>query len=347
MSIKIDLRVPPCKPGPMVADFVKQCEDAGFDGVGILDSQLLERDCFVSMAAAVQATGRINVASAVTNPVTRHPSVVASAAQTVAELAPGRVQIWMGRGYSSTATIGIPPATVRQMRHSVVTMKELMSGDMVSFGEATSRMKHGGEAPPPPVYIAATGPRAMRVAGEVADGAVLMTGIHPGAVAEAREIIADGARAAGGNPDDVETIFTATTIIKDDIKEARELARPLAVSRLMETTYHRWLKAAGIDLGDLELPAGLWDLYPDVPHAEDWEKAQELCSFLPDDALAAICDYMGLIGTPEHCVERIRQAEKAGLTHLYLMTSATYEFATQELAAFRDHIFPALDRNGG
>ena len=68
MSIKIDLRVPPCRPGPEVADFVKQCEDAGFHGVGILDSQLLERDCFVSMAAAVQATDHINVASAVTKP---------------------------------------------------------------------------------------------------------------------------------------------------------------------------------------------------------------------------------------------------------------------------------------
>ena len=226
MSIKIDLRVPPCKPLPQVADFVKQCEDAGFSGVGILDSQLLERDCFVAMAAAVQATDHINVASAVTNPATRHPSVVASAAQTVAELAPGRVQIWIGRGYSSTATIGIPPATVRQMRHSVVQMKELMSGDMVNFGNANSRMRHGGEAPPPPVYIAATGPRIMKVTGEVADGALLMTGIHPGAVAEAREIVADGARGAGRNPDDIETIFTATTIIKDDLKEAREIARP-------------------------------------------------------------------------------------------------------------------------
>ena len=347
MPIKIDLRVPPCRPGPEVADFVKQCEDAGFNGVGILDSQLLERDCFVSMAAAVMATDHINVASAVTNPATRHPSVVASAAQTVSELAPGRVQIWIGRGYSSTATIGIPPATVRQMRQSVVTMKELMSGDMVSFGNgATSRMRHGGETPAPPVYIAATGPRVMKAAGEVADGALLMTGIHPGAVSEAREIIADGARAAGRNPDDIETIFTATTIIKDDLQEAREIARPLAVSRLMEETYRRWLKAAGIEVGDLELPAGLWELYPDVPHAEDWEKAQELCSFLPDDALAAICDYMGLIGTPEYCAERIRRAEQEGLTHLYLMTGATYEFATGELGAFRDHIFPSLDPNG-
>ena len=61
-----------------------------------------------------------------------------------------------------------------------------------------------------------------------------------------------------------------------------------------------------------------------------------------DDALAALCDTMGLIGTPEHCAHRIQQAQKNGLTHLYLMTGATYEFATAELAAFRNQIFPAL-----
>ena len=343
MAIKIDLRVPPCKPVPEVTAFVKECEDAGFDGVGMLDSQMLERDVFVCMAHALLNTSTIKVASAVTNPVTRHPSVLASAAQTVSEIAPGRAQIWIGRGYSSANVVGIPPATVRQMRDSVVMMKELMAGNQVDFGNVSSRMRHGGGVTTP-VYIAATGPRVMKVAGEVADGAVLMTGIHPNAVAEARELIADGARSAGRNPDDIETIFTCTTIIRDDVKEAREVARPLAVQRLMETTYARWLKAAGLDFSDLEIPRGLWDLYPDVPHAEDWEKAKELCAFLPDDALAQLCDTMGLIGSPEYCADRIKQAEKAGLEHLYLMTDQTYEFATGELKAFKDKIFPALHR---
>ncbi len=322
---------------------MRECEDAGFDGVGMLDSQMLERDVFVSMAHALLNTSTIRVASAVTNPVTRHPSVLASAAQTVSEIAPGRAQIWIGRGYSSANVIGIPPATVRQMRDSVIMMKELMAGSQVDFGSASSRMRHGGGVTTP-VYIAATGPRVMKVAGEVADGAVLMTGIHPNAVAEARELIADGAKSAGRDPNDIEAIFTCTTIIRNNLKEAREVARPLAVQRLMESTYVRWLKAAGLDFSDLELPRGLWDLYPDVPHAEDWEKAKELCAFLPDDALAQLCDTMGLIGSPEYCAERIQQAEKAGLEHLYLMTDQTYEFATGELKAFKDKIFPALCR---
>ncbi|MEC8909904.1 MAG: hypothetical protein VYC44_02845, partial [Chloroflexota bacterium] len=57
---------------------------------------------------------------------------------------------------------------------------------------------------------------------------------------------------------------------------------------------------------------------------------------------AQLCDTMGLIGSPEYCTERIKQAEAAGMEHLYLMTDQTYEFAKGELAAFRDKIFPAL-----
>ena len=56
----------------------------------------------------------------------------------------------------------------------------------------------------------------------------------------------------------------------------------------------------------------------------------------------AEADTMGLIGSPEYCAERIKQAEAAGMEHLYLMTDQTYEFAKGELAAFRDKIFPAL-----
>ena len=341
MSIKFDLRVPPCAPVTEVANFVRRCEEAGFDGVGLLDSQLLERDVFVSMALAVQATSSIRVASAVINPVTRHVSVLASAAKTVAELAPGRVEFWLGRGYSSVQTIGVRPASVDQLRQSVLTLKSLLAGEQVSFNRASSRMRHGGDNLPP-IYISATGPKAIEVAGEVADGALLMIGLHPKAVELARHHLAVGAQRAGRNPDDVKLILTATTIIQDDQQEAREIARPLCVQRLMEDYQARWLRASGVEPGELDIPKELWELYPDVPHAEDWERAKKLCAFLPDDILAHICDTIGLIGTPEHCAQRIAQAEAAGIDHLYLMTGETYEFPHRELRAFQDEIFPAL-----
>ena len=341
MALKIDLRVPPCAPVTEVADFVRQCEDAGFNGVGILDSQMLERDVFVSMALAVQATSRIRVASAVTNPVTRHVSVLASSLKTVAELAPDRVEFWIGRGYSCVQTIGVKPASVRQMKESVLTLKRLLAGHEVSFNGATSRMRHG-DAAMVPIYISATGPRAIELAGEVADGVLLRVGLHPKAVETARQHLAAGAKRAGRNPDDLDIILAATTIIHDDQQEAREMARPLCVERLMEEAHAMWLRTAGLGTEGLELPKGLWELYPDVPHAEDWEKAKSLCAFMSDDLLTQMCDFIGLIGTPEYCARRLKELEVAGIGHVYLMTGASYEFAHSELRAFKETIFPAL-----
>ena len=342
MAIQIDLRVPPCAPVPEVAKFAKLCETAGFDGVGILDTQMLERDVFVSMAAAAQATAGIRISSAVLNPVTRHLSVIASAMKTVSELAPGRTEFWIGRGFSSVQTVGIPPATVRQMRQCVLTLKSLLSGQNVELGGATSRMRHGDDQIPR-IIIAAHGPRTIEVAGEVADGVLLQVGLHPGAVEVARQHLEAGAKRAGRDPNELEIILCATTIIMDDQQEAREVARPLCVQRLVEKSHAPYLHAAGIDAGDLEIPVKeLSELYPDIPHAEDWERARQLCAFLPEDILAKMCDAIGLIGTPEYCAQRIREAEANGIGHLYLMTSESYQFPHRELAAFRDKIFPAL-----
>ena len=341
MAIQIDLRVPPCAPAYEVAQFIASCEEAGFDGVGVLDSQMLERDVFVSMALAAQATSQIRIASAVLNPVTRHLSVAASAMKTVAELAPGRAEFWIGRGFSSVQTIGIPPATVRQMRQCVLTLKSLLSGETVSFKGAKSHMRHG-DAEIPRILIAAHGPRAIEVAGEVADGVLLQIGLHPGSVELARKHLEIGAKRAGRNPDDLEIILCATTTILDDQQAAREVARPLCVQRLVEKSHAPYLEAAGIFAGNLEIPTGLDELYPDIPHAEDWELAQQLCSFLPEDLLAQMCDAIGLIGTPEHCARQVRAAEANGATHIYVMTDGSYQFPHRELRAFKETIFPAI-----
>ena len=342
MAVQIDLRVPPCKPVTELGAFARRAEEAGFDGVGVLDSQLLERDVFVSMAFAIQATERIRISSAVINPVTRHVSVLASAMKTVAELAPGRVEFWMGRGFSSVQTVGVRPASVRQMRRAVHTMKELLRGESVAFNDSDSRMRHGGNDEVPPIFIAAHGPRAIELAGEVADGVLLQVGINPGSIEVARRHLEAGAARAGRDPAEIEMALTATTIIHDDQQEAMEMARPLCAQRLIETSHEPYLRGAGIDPGELEIPQGLRELYPDIPHAEDWEEAKRLCQFMPQDLLAQMCDAIGLIGTPEYCAQRLREAEAHGIKRLYLMTSETYEFPQRELEAFRDNIFPAL-----
>src|SRR5215470_12244651 len=120
--VQVSLRIPGTAPMPELLKLVQQVEAAGFDGAGILDSQLLCRDTFVTMALAATHTSALTLFPAVTNPLTRHASVLAGAIQTVEELAPGRVKVVIGTGYTSAHTIGRKPATLAEMRACIATL---------------------------------------------------------------------------------------------------------------------------------------------------------------------------------------------------------------------------------
>ena len=81
--MKVSLRVSPFASVAETVAFTQRVEAAGFDGIGFLDSQMINRELFVVMGAAAAATSRIRLISAVTNPLTRHVSVIASAAATI------------------------------------------------------------------------------------------------------------------------------------------------------------------------------------------------------------------------------------------------------------------------
>src|SRR5919204_5973720 len=109
--VHVSLRIPGTAPMHELIKLIQDIEAAGFDGVGILDSQLLGRDTFVTMALAAAHTSHLTIFPAVTNPLTRHASVLASAIQTVEELAPGRTKLIVGTGFTSAITIGRKAAT--------------------------------------------------------------------------------------------------------------------------------------------------------------------------------------------------------------------------------------------
>src|SRR5947199_4981998 len=166
---------------PDLMRLLRSIEAAGFDGAGILDSQMLSRDTFVVLGQAAAATSRLTLFPAVTNPFTRHPSVLAGAIQTVEELAPGRTKFVIGTGYTSASTIGRKPATLAQMRACISTVKALLAGDAVDFQGTPGRLGYAAGRDIP-VLMAASGPKAIELAGEVADGVLLLVGFTPGIV---------------------------------------------------------------------------------------------------------------------------------------------------------------------
>jgi 5,10-methylenetetrahydromethanopterin reductase len=343
--IQISLRIPGTAPIPEVARLVQQVEAAGFDGAGLLDSQLLCRDVFVTMAAAAMQTSHLTIFPAVTNPFTRHASVLASAIQSVEELAPGRLECIIGTGYTSASTIGRKAATLAQMRSCINSLKELLAGETVDFHGTAGRLQYAAGRRIP-VLMAASWPKAIELAGEIADGALLMVGYTPGIVAAALEHLERGARRSGRRLDDLEIMWAVRTGTASTTAEAQRQARPIAVHWGILRWGAQWLTHAELNLPEFAVPDDVWKIYPDLSHAANWEEAIAATAFVPDEVIARICDALGLIGTPEHCARRIMEMAQVGVTKLYVMTFQTFVGPQQEVAAFRDTILPMLRAQG-
>jgi len=221
--VRVHIRVPGTAPMPDLMRLIQGIEAAGFDGAGILDSQLLSRDAFVTLGQAATHTRRLALFPAVTNPFTRHPSVLASAIQTVEELAPGRVKFVIGTGYTSASTIGRKAATLGEMRECIATVRALLAGESARFGETAGRLGYASGRRIP-VLMAASGPKAIELAGEVADGALLLVGANRGIVTRALEHLERGAKRAGRTVDDLEVIWAVRTATLPTTITDRELA---------------------------------------------------------------------------------------------------------------------------
>ena len=169
--MRIGLRLPACDRADRVAAAAAHAEAAGFDSVWVPDSQLLWRDTFVALALAAASTRRITLAPGVTNLVTRHVTVVASAARTVQELAPGRFMLALGAGRSAADMVGAAHTPTRELGESLRALRALLSGQPWSFGGGPQRLT--GAAGACPVYLGAGGPRNVRLACAEADGIIL------------------------------------------------------------------------------------------------------------------------------------------------------------------------------
>jgi len=319
--VLVDIRVPVGRPVLQTADFAARCEDAGFDGVGVHDHPHSGRDVYVTLAIAAERTRILRLYPATSSPVVRHPVLLASAAHSLEEIAPGRIRLTMAPGFLAARSIGRPRAGVAAMREAVLTVRRLLAGETVRVEAGETRLRNRSAAPTP-VYLLAAGPRMTELAGEVADGAVLLVGLHPAAVAEARRRLAEGARRAGRSLDGFDVTFIAPIAMEDSAAEARRWVQRWFAPGHSFLTYPsasnlHWLRHAGIDL----------------PEDCDPER-------ISDEEAARIAEAFGLFGPPEHCADRLLRArEEAGVDHVFLFPAHTldggYEMPTREVDAFR------------
>jgi 5,10-methylenetetrahydromethanopterin reductase len=255
------------------------------------------------------------------------------------------VKFVMGTGYTSASTIGRRPASLAEMRSCVSTVRALLASESVDFDGTPGRLAFASRRPIP-LIMAASGPKAIELAGEIADGVLLLVGFNRGIIERALEYLERGARRAARRVSDLEVIWAVRTCTAPTTEDARRLARPTAVHWGVLRWGGHWLEPAGIKLPPLEIPEAVYEIYPDLSHAHDWEAAIRATSFVPDEVVAQLCDAIGLIGAPEDCAVRIAEMAKLGVQNLYLMPTLTFAPPQREIAAFKDVVFPRLRQVG-
>jgi 5,10-methylenetetrahydromethanopterin reductase len=295
--------------------WVRCAEAEGFDPVGIADSQSVYRELYVAATLCAVHTARARFGPRVTNPITRHPAVTASAMATLEELAPGRTILGLGTGDSAVAAVGRGGTTLARLREYVTAVRGLMAGQEVAY--EGRRMRLTWAKARVPIYLSAHGPRGLELAGEIADGVIIGTGVLPEIVADAREHVRIGAARAGRRLEDLDLWWW----LMSSLAPTREAAVADAASGLAAAGNHLLRFTASGKHVPPELVEPLRQLRAGYRvEAHFGHGAAEHNARLVRDL--GLTEYLvarfGLLGTPEECVARARALEALGVTQVWL-----------------------------
>lgn len=275
-------------------------EAAGFDQLWV-SHDLFLRNSPVILAACAQATERIELGTCILNPYTMHPAEIAMAAATLDELSGGRFNLGIAAGAADFLSwVGIEQRRpLRVMRKTIETLHRLFDGEPVD-GWADQAYLRVEARRRPPIYLGATSPGMLRLAGELADS-VLPLLFPPEHLATVRPLVEEGARRAGRTLDDIDLAACIWCSVADDRAAAEDVLRDkIAYYGHAISGYLR----DRLGLAESDLAA--------VEHALQVERDPVKARSLVTDQMLRI----GVVGAPEHLIDRLDGLIALGARHL-------------------------------
>jgi 5,10-methylenetetrahydromethanopterin reductase len=281
----------------------------GVDAAWVVDSQLAMKDAYIALGIVARETEHLKIGPGVTNLITRHETVVANAMNTVEDVAPGRALVGVGAGDSAVFPLGLKPSPVADLRGGIRRLRALLAGEAVAFApglEPKALSFH--PALRPPIYLAGSQPRMLKLAGEVADGVIIMGPSDPDTVRMQLAHVDEGARAAGRDPQDVvRDLWVTISIGNDDscVADVKSWASAQA----------RWLTSWKHVPDSLERFRGEME-----SAARDYDFSAHL-SLRADHADVISDDFarvLAVSGTPEQCAGRLVELARTGVERITL-----------------------------
>ncbi len=298
-----------CEDFPEYITAVQNLEASGYDRAWHVDSQMLWEDAYVYIASGLAATERMQFGTAVSNAITRHYTVSASAAATLARLHPGRMILGLGRGDSAVRTLGHKPLPTAKMEGVLRKTKALMAGEPVDEQGEEIRIRWANEKVP--LMYSATGPRNLRLGGAIADIVMLQVGTHPAAVRWAIAQVHDGAKQAGRDPAEVEIALLCGMWVSDETREALDKTRwsaACAANHLEDVVRANPSHGMPPELARIvDERRDHYDYY-----AGHLDSSAEHSAYLSDELI----DSFAIAGPPARCIERIETLAELGVTEI-------------------------------
>jgi 5,10-methylenetetrahydromethanopterin reductase len=284
---------------------VRRADEAGYARAWLVDGQMLWQDIYVYLTHGLSSTERIVFGTGVTNPLTRHFTVTASAIATLADLHPARVVLGIGRGDNAVRTLGLQPVPTRRLAEVVPKLRELVAGRPVDLDGTEIRIRWADEDVP--VMMSATGPRNLRLAGSLADIVMVYVGVNPVSVEWAIDHVRAGAQEAGRDPEEVEIAVLCGMWLSDDQEEAWDACRwaPAACANHIEDVTRR-----SPDHGMPEEMTRLVRARDDYDYyAGHLDSAAEHTAYLT----GGLIDDFAIAGPAEKCLATIRELASLGV----------------------------------
>jgi 5,10-methylenetetrahydromethanopterin reductase len=192
---------------------VRVADELGFSLIGLGDSPAGWHELVGSLATAAHIARHATLAPIVTAPFLRHPLVLANSMCTIGDLCEGRIALGFATGGGTALATGYGQATLDRMRTEISALRDLFAGRPTLWdGHPVKPLRFPR---PVRIHMSAVGPKAMALAGELADGVILFTNMDLAALERKIEAVRKGARAAGRDPLSVDIWVLAYCSIRE------------------------------------------------------------------------------------------------------------------------------------
>jgi 5,10-methylenetetrahydromethanopterin reductase len=285
-------------------------EEDGWEGMLFIDSQNLSMDVFGSLYLAASATSRLELGTAVTNLVTRHPAVMASSFATLHHVSGGRAHIGVGRGDTALELVGIKPPSAGRFGALLGELQTYLRGNALEVDGFQSRISWlpvQGESKVP-VDVFGSGPHVIDVGARLGDKLTVAVGAEPERIGWAVGTARQARRAAGLN---LETFDIGAFVVVGTGTDRRALDELVRGNASISAHFQRDVTSS-LSCSDATVVEEVTSRYDNYHHGLEHAAQAEV---IPPDFLDRFC----VIGSPDYCIERLCQLVELGLSHLVIV----------------------------